>query len=58
MVLNKLKKGFAQKNININNTYVIGQIVKTHTDVLFMYPVDVSMQRASPYVCCGGISKQ
>ena len=47
-------KGFAQKNINTNNTSVIGKIVKTHMNVLLVYPGNVAVQRTSPYVCYGG----
>ena len=30
------KKGFSQNNINTDNTSAVGQIVKTHTNILIM----------------------
>ena len=30
------KNGFAQQNININNTFTVRQIVKMHTNVLLV----------------------
>ena len=30
------KKGFAQKNINANNTSIIAQVLKIHTNVLLV----------------------
>ena len=43
MLLNKIKNGLAQENINTNNTYVVGQILKTDISFFLVYLGNVAV---------------
>ena len=47
------KNVFSQKNINTNNTSAVGQNLKTHTNVLLVFPGNMDLQRTSTYECSG-----
>ena len=49
MLPNTIKKGFAQKNINTNNTSAIGQVLKTDMNMLLTWTGNLTVQTSPTY---------